>query len=137
MRQVRGTKNAVELIGWMGGDPDMRITPNGSKVCRFSVATKYVSGSDDRGNLTYETHWTAVEAWERLAERCNTYLHKGSRILINGSLRTDTWTDKESGVQRSRTFVRAEEVIFLDSRNESANEPAEEDVPVGEGEPPF
>lgn len=128
MKQVRGTKNSVELIGWMGADPDLRLVGTDGKVCRFSVATRFVSGQDDRGNLTYETQWTTVEAWDRLAERCNTYLHKGSRVLISGGLRSDSWADKETGQPRSKTYVRAAEVIFLDSRPDQAAEIDETDA---------
>jgi single-strand DNA-binding protein len=136
MKQVRGTKNAVELIGWMGADPDLRLIGQEGKVCRFNVATRYISGQDDNGNLTYETQWTTVEAWDRLADRCNTYLHKGSRVLISGALRSDSWTDKESGQPRSKTYVRADDVIFLDSRPEQAAEVSEADV-VATDEVPF
>lgn len=116
MNQVKGTVNKVELLGWLGADPEMRFLASGAAFCRFNLATKRPAGQDANGQREYETEWTNVEAWERLAEQCNTYLHKGSRVLISGSLRTDTWTDKSSGQPRSRTFVRANDVIFLDPR---------------------
>ena len=118
MKQVRGTVNAVELLGWLGADPELRSTPNGSKVCRFYIATKRMAGRDGDGKREYETDWTSVEAWEWLAENCNALLHKGSRVLINGSLRTDSWTDKESGQTRYKTYVRADDVMFLDARSD-------------------
>ncbi|RRR68712.1 MAG: single-stranded DNA-binding protein [Candidatus Viridilinea halotolerans] len=116
MSQVKGTLNNVELLGWLGSDPEMRFLASGTPVCRLSVATKRPTGQGTNGQWEYETEWTSVEAWERLAERCNTYLHKGSRIFISGRLRTDSWTDKTTGQPRSRTLVRANDILFLDPR---------------------
>jgi single-strand DNA-binding protein len=132
MRTVKGTVNSVELIGRLGADPEMRLLANGASVCRFNLATNRLGAQDDQGNRQIETDWTSVEVWERLAERCNTYLARGRRVRITGSLRTDSWADKESGQTRYRTYVRADDVMFLDPRpdqNESADE--------GESEAPF
>jgi single-strand DNA-binding protein len=130
---VKGTLNHVELIGRLGADPEMRFLSSGKALCRFSLATNRIVGQDEQGGRLYETDWTNIEAWEQLAELCNTYLHKGRRVLVAGSLRTDSWVDKESGQNRYRTFVRAKEVMFLDSsRPEQTDAPAEvseEDVP--------
>ncbi|NJM05870.1 single-stranded DNA-binding protein [Candidatus Gracilibacteria bacterium] len=133
MRPIRGTINSVQVLGWLGNDPEVRMLGNGATMCRFNVATKHFGGQDESGNRVVETHWVAVEAWEKLAELCNTYTHKGSRVLVEGSLRTDTWADKESGQPRSRTYVRAANVLFLDSRPEQAaaemSEDAVEEIP--------
>jgi single-strand DNA-binding protein len=132
---VKGTLNHVELIGRLGADPEMRFLSSGKALCRFNLATNRISGQDAQGARLYETDWTHIEAWEHLAELCNTYLHKGRRVRVVGNLRTDSWVDKESGQNRYRTFVRAQEVMFLDSpRPEQAEvaevaEVAEEDVP--------
>lgn len=128
MEQIKGTLNRVELLGWLGMEPELRFTPNGTATCKLRVATKRPAGQDEDGKRTYETEWVNVEAWERLAELCNSYLHKGSRVLITGSLRTDSWQDRETGQNRSRMYVRAEDVTFLDARQESheAPEAAEE-----------
>jgi single-strand DNA-binding protein len=136
MRAVKGTINAVELLGWLGGDPELRFTPGGAKYCRFSIATRRIAGRDEGGNREYETEWTYVEAWERLAELCNSYLHKGSRVRVSGSLRNDSWNDKDSGKVRSRSYVRAEDVLFLDTRPGQPSEIVEE-APVVEDDIPF
>ncbi len=117
MRSFRGTVNRVELIGRLGADPEVRQVGNGVTVCRFNLATNRPAGIDEQGKRLSETEWTTVEAWERLAEVCGNYLQKGRRVMVMGSLRTDNWQDKESGQPRSRTYVRAEEVIFLDGGN--------------------
>lgn len=138
MKQVRGTINAVELLGWLGTDPDMRFTPGGTSVCRFRIATKHTAGRNEQGEREYVTDWTTVESWDRLAERCHTHLHKGSRVLVTGSLRTDNWEDRETGERRTKTYVRADNVIFLDTRptqpavtgaDEEAEEELTEDIP--------
>lgn len=115
MDNVRGTLNRVELLGWLGADPELRFTPGGMAICKLRIATKHIARGPG-GERAFETDWTGVDAWDRLAERCNTYLHKGSRVMIMGSLRTDSWEDRESGQRRSRTYVRAEQVLFLDAR---------------------
>lgn len=117
MRSFRGTVNRVELIGRLGADPEVRQVGNGVSFCRFSLATNRPGGTDEQGKRQSETEWTTVEAWERLAEVCGNYLQKGRRVMVMGSLRTDSWQDKESGQTRSRTYVRADEIIFLDGGN--------------------
>lgn len=116
MRTIKGTVNSVELLGWLGSDPDMRFLSSGAPVCRMRIATKRLTRQDESGHREYETDWISVEAWERLAELCNSYLHKGSRVFISGTLRSDSWTDKESNQPRYKTYVRADDVIFLDAR---------------------
>lgn len=137
MGQVKGTVNTVELLGWLGGDPELRLIPTGAAVCRFSIATRRYGALDQAGRREIETDWTNVEAWDKLAELCNSYLHKGSRVWIAGALRTETWTDKATNSPRSRTFVRAEQVLFLDARPgvpaeaiaEAEDAPAADEVP--------
>jgi single-strand DNA-binding protein len=137
MKQVKGTVNRVELIGWLGAAPEQRTLPSGVAVCNLTVATKRWAGRSEDGNRAVETDWTPIEAWDRLAERCTSSLHKGSRVRVSGSLITRSWEDRESGQRRTKTFVRAEEVLFLDTRQGPQDE-AEEDVEVvGADEPPF
>jgi single-strand DNA-binding protein len=122
MNQVKGTVNRVQLLGRLGMEPELRFTPNGTATCKLRVATKRPGAQDENGKRGYETEWVNVEAWERLAEQCNSYLHKGSRVLITGSLRTDSWQDRDTGQNRSRMYVRADDVLFLDARQEQQDE---------------
>ncbi len=126
MRQIRGTLNSVELIGRLGADPELRLLSTGSSLCRFNLATNRYGSKDDQGQWTTETDWTTIEAWDRLAEVCNTNLQKGRRVRVVGSLRSDSWTDKETGQPRYRTFVRADEIMFLDDRPGQADAVADE-----------
>ena len=122
MENIKGTVNRVELVGWVGADPEQRFIPSGAAVISFRVATKRWAGRTDDGSRTVDTDWTAVEAWEKLADQCGRFLHKGSRVRVVGSLHTQSWEDRESGQKRYKTLVRAEEVLFLDPRQAQAGE---------------
>jgi len=135
MRQVRGTVNTVELIGWLGDEPEQRTFPSGARVCRFNVATKHFGARSENGEREIETDWTPIEAWEKLSDQCVRYLHKGSRVRIVGSLRTQSWEDKETGLRRYKVFVRADEVLFLDSRPDTNGQEALESSEEAEDVP--
>lgn len=122
MESIKGTVNRVELVGWIGAEPEQRFIPSGAAVISFRVATKRWIGRSDDGSRAVDTDWTAVEAWEKLAELCAQSLHKGSRVRVVGSLHTQSWEDRESGQKRYKTLVRAEEVLFLDARPAQAGE---------------
>lgn len=134
MKQIKGTLNRVELIGYVGAAPEQRSLPSGVLVCNFSVATKRWVGRSDEGDRAVETDWTPIEAWDRLAERCGQNLHKGSRVRVSGSLLTRSWEDRDTGRRHYKTVVRAEEVMYLDARQAAHDEPAPaaelaEDIP--------
>ncbi|MBC8075462.1 MAG: single-stranded DNA-binding protein [Chloroflexales bacterium] len=132
-RQVRGTVNAIELIGYLGADPDQRVLASGARVSSFTVATKHLGGRGEGSERSVETDWTTVEVWDRLAELCGNALHKGSRVRVTGSLRSQSWDDKETGQRRYKTVVRAEGVLVLDARP-GQTESAEAPEAVDEGE---
>jgi single-strand DNA-binding protein len=116
MRPIKGTVNSVEIIGWLGNDPEQRFTPSGIAVTNFSVGTKRFGARQEDGSWLYETDWIDVEAVDKLAEIVVANLQKGSRVRIMGSLRTDSWQDRD-GNPRKRIFVRADDVLFLDARS--------------------
>ena len=116
MKPMKGTVNYVELIGWLGNDPEQRFTPSGVAIAEFSVATKRLGSRNEDGSWTYDTDWLDVVAWDQLAETVCANLRKGSRVRVTGSLRTDTWEDRD-GNKRKRVHVRAEDIIFLDARS--------------------
>ncbi len=115
MRSIKGTVNDVELIGWLGHDPEERFTPSGIPIATFRLGTKRFGTRQEDGAWLYETDWIDVEAIDKLAEMINANLQKGSRVRITGSLRVDTWQDRD-GHPRKRMLVRADDVLFLDHR---------------------
>ncbi len=125
MKHVKGTVNYVELIGWLGNDPEQRYTPSGMPVAEFSIATKHRSNRNEDGTWTYETDWLDVVVWDQLAEWVVANLRKGSRVRVTGSLRADTWEDRD-GNKRKRVYVRADDFLTLDARTESQAAPVAE-----------
>ena len=108
--------NKVILIGNLGADPDVRYMPNGSAVANVTVATSTVWRDKQSGELVERTEWHRVVFFSRLAEIVGEYLRKGSKIYIEGSLRTRKWQDKTTGVDRFTTEIVANEMQMLDSR---------------------
>jgi len=88
----------IIIVGYLGRDPEMRYTADGTPVTNFSVATSWKWSRAD-GTQVDETVWFRVSAWRRQAETCNQYLQKGSPVLVEGRLRAD-----ENG--NPRTFTR-------------------------------
>lgn len=108
--------NKVILIGNLGADPDVRYMPNGSAVANVTVATSTVWRDKQSGELVERTEWHRVVFFSRLAEIVGEYLRKGSKVYIEGSLRTRKWQDKTTGVDRFTTEIVSNEMQMLDSR---------------------
>ena len=106
--------NKVMLIGNLGKDPEMKYTPSGVPVTSFTVAVNR-SWRTPEGENREETEWVRIVAWQKLAEVCNEYLRKGSKIYIEGRLQTREWQDAQ-GQKRYTTEVVANEMVMLDSR---------------------
>ncbi len=110
------------IIGNLGKDPEMRYTTDGKAVTTFSVAAS---------NRKDETVWFRVSTWDKQAETCNQYLHKGSKVLVEGALKPDaggnprTYERKDGGWAASFEVV-ASAVKFLSGKDE---QPANDDVP--------
>ncbi|NQS71954.1 MAG: single-stranded DNA-binding protein [Desulfobulbaceae bacterium] len=109
--------NKVILIGNLGADPEIRYTQNGSQVATFNVATTERWKGQD-GQLQEQTEWHRIVAWSRLAEICGQYLHKGSRVYIEGRLQTRKWQD-QNGMDRYTTEIVAREMKMLSPRGSS------------------
>ena len=108
--------NKVILIGNLGADPEVRHTPSGTAVSNITLATSSAWRDKQSGQKQEQTEWHRIVFFNRLAEIVGEYLHKGSKIYIEGSLRTRKWQDK-SGMDRYTTEVIANEMQILDSRN--------------------
>ena len=103
--------NKVMLIGNLGKDPELRFTPSGRAVARFSLATSE-SWTDQQGQKQDRTEWHNVVVWGKQAESCGQYLSKGRQVFIEGSIRSRQYDDKE-GQKRYITEVIAQRVQFL------------------------
>ena len=109
--------NKVILVGRLGKDPEVRSTPGGQTVAKFTVATdeRY---TDKAGEKQERTEWHNIVAWGRLGEICGQYLRKGKLVYIEGAIRTESWDDKESGQKKYKTTVVANEMKMLDRRGD-------------------
>jgi single-strand DNA-binding protein len=107
--------NKVMVIGHLGRDPEMRYTPSGRPMTRFSVATSRNWTTTD-GDRRSETEWFNIVTWGRLAEICNQYLNKGHQVYIEGRLQTRRWEDQD-GNKKSTVEVVANEMLMLGERN--------------------
>jgi single-strand DNA-binding protein len=103
--------NRVQLIGYLGRDPESKYTPTGKRVTDFPVAITH-RWKDEDGETKEHTEWVNIEAWDRLAENCHEYLAKGSLVYVEGRLKTDRYEDQE-GDTRYFTKVVAQSVQFL------------------------
>jgi single-strand DNA-binding protein len=110
--------NKVQVTGRLGADPELRQTPQGHTVITFRVASNRSWRSAD-GEPHEETEWFRVVAWNRLAEICQQYLLKGSRVYIEGRLQTREWQDQE-GKQHTVSEVIASDMIILGRREPPA-----------------
>lgn len=107
--------NKVILIGNVGVNPELRYTPNEHAVTQLSVATSEVRKDKNTGDQHEHTEWHKVVLFNRLAEIASEYVKKGSKVYIQGSLKTRKWTDNQ-GVERYTTEIVASELQLLDSR---------------------
>lgn len=113
--------HTIILVGNVGRDPEMRYTPNGSAVTTFSVAVS--DGFGDRK----KTIWFRVSAWEKLAETCNNYLKKGSKVLVEGRISAgDSGNprifNRQDGTPSASYEVTASIVRFMSSRSEGEDD---------------
>ena len=125
--------NKVMLIGNLTRDPEIKNTPSGQTVATFSIATNLV-WTDSSGQKQERAEFHNIVVWRKLAEICGQYLHKGSKVYIEGRLQTRDWTGND-GVKRYRTEIIAENMIMLDSKGGGFNAPAPSSQPSQDNEP--
>jgi single-strand DNA-binding protein len=104
--------NKAMIIGNLTRDPEVRNTPSGATVTSFAVATNLI-WTDQQGQRQEKVEFHNVIAWRKLGEICGQYLHKGSKVYIEGRLQTRDWVGQD-GVKRYRTEIIAENMIMLD-----------------------
>lgn len=108
--------NKAMIIGRLTRDPETRTTPTGVTVTTFGVATNLV-WKDQSGNRQEKVEYHNIVAWRKLGETMAQYLHKGSRVYIEGRLQTREW-QAQDGSKRTRTEIIADSMIMLDRRPE-------------------
>jgi len=121
---MRGVNKAI-IIGHLGNDPDARQTANGTAVTNMSVATSEQWKDKQSGERKEHTEWHRIALFGRLAEVAAEYLHKGSKVYIEGRISTRKWQDQQ-GNDRYSTEIVASELQMLDAR-ESRQEPQRQD----------
>jgi len=119
--------NKVQLIGNLGRDPEIRSTQDGQKIATLNVATSESWKDKNSGERKEKSEWHRVVIFnERLAEIAEKYLHKGSKLYVEGSLATRKWTDKDGAEKYTTEIVLSKfrgEIVMLDAPRDSA-EPA-------------
>ena len=113
--------NKVILIGNLGKDPEVRYMPSGGAVANITVATSDSWKDKQTGEKKESTEWHSVVFFNRLAEIAGEYLKKGSKVYIEGSLKTEKYQDKATGADRYTTKIIANEMQMLDGKGGSAD----------------
>lgn len=125
--------NKVILVGNVGQDPETRYMPNGGAVTNLSIATSESWKDKNSGEQQERTEWHRVVFYQRLAEIVAEYVKKGSKIYVEGSLRTRSW--EQDGVKRYATEIIANEMQMLDGRGEGrGSEGRSEARPMGDSD---
>src|SRR5215470_8276009 len=106
-----GSVNKVILVGNLGRDAELRYTPGGTAVSKFSVATTE-TWNDKSGQRQERTEWHNIDLWGKQAETLSEYLTKGKQVYVEGRLQSDEYTDKE-GIKRKSIRVRCDRVVLL------------------------
>lgn len=107
--------NKVIILGNLGQDPEVKYMPNGNAAANITVATSESWKDKNTGETVEKTEWHRVVFFRKLAEIVGEYLHKGSKIYIEGKLKTRKWQDK-SGADRWTTEIIADQMQMLDSK---------------------
>jgi single-strand DNA-binding protein len=118
--------NKITIVGYLGRDPELRYTPQGTALCKMSIATTE-RRKNSAGDIEEHTTWFRVTSWGRQAELANEYLAKGRQVYVEGRLRLEEYTDRE-GQKRFSAEVSATEIQFLGHRTELAGANATEEV---------
>lgn len=107
------TINKVILIGNLGNDPELRTFENGDNICIFNIATSEKWKDKQTGENKEVTYWHYIQVSGKMAELCNTYLNKGSKVYIEGKLKSKEY--EKEGLKVKHTFVKAKNVTFLNT----------------------
>lgn len=123
---MRGV-NKVILVGTLGQDPETKTFPSGGSVTQFSIATSEQWTDKNSGERKEATEWHRIVLNNRLGEIAQQYLKKGSKVYVEGSLRTRKWQDKATGQDRYSTEIRGDSMQMLDSAKSAAGNASNSD----------
>ena len=130
----------VLLIGYLGRDPEVKYSQQGTAIALFSVATTE-RWNGKGGKLQEHTEWFAVKAFNRLAEVPGEQLHKGTRVYLEGRKYTESWDDKQTGGKHYRDLVYVDRIEFLEPKggngNSKTGESASDETSVTDEDVPF
>jgi len=104
--------NVVHLVGRVGKDPDVKYLTNGKVVCKLTLAVNRQSRNSD------EPDWFTLEMWDKTAQVAADFVRKGKQIGVKGSLKFDTWSDRNTGANRSSPVILVERLELLGSKRE-------------------
>ena len=114
------TYQKITIVGNCGKDPEIRYLPDGKAVANFSIATSERWKDKGTGEVMEKTEWHRCTAFDRLAEIIGEYVKKGSKVLVEGKLKTRKWSD-QAGVERYTTEVNCTEMKMLSAREDQGN----------------
>jgi single-strand DNA-binding protein len=105
--------NVVTLVGRVGQDPDMKYYESGTVKCKLTLAVNRRSRNQDKPD------WFTLELWGKTAEIAGNYVRKGNQIGVKGSLKFDTWSDRQTGTNRSSPVIQVEQLDLLVSKRDA------------------
>lgn len=126
--------NKVILVGNLGQDPEVRYMPSGGAVANVSIATSESWKDKQSGEQTERTEWHRVVFFNRLGEIAGEYLKRGSKVYVEGSLRTRKWQDKD-GQDRYTTEIVGSEMQMLDRRGDDFSQSEFSGAPAAQASP--
>lgn len=110
--------NKVILLGTLGKDPELKYTPQGTPVAKFSLATNSSYKDKQSGEWKETTEWHNIVAWQRTAEVAAEYLKKGSKCYIEGRITNRSWDDKETGQKRYMTEIIVNDLVLVGGKRD-------------------
>ena len=130
---MSGSLNKVLLIGNLGKDPELKMTPSGQAVARFSVATTE-TWKNPQGEKLSKTEWHNIVVWGKQAEVAEKYLRKGKQILVEGRVQYREYTD-QAGVKKNITDIRCDHFVMLGRMDEGGGAQREGSYNRGASQP--
>lgn len=110
--------NKVILLGTLGKDPELKYTPQGTAVAKFSMATNESYKDKQSGEWKERTEWHNIVCWQRTAEVASEYLKKGRKVYIEGRITTRSWDDKETGQKKYMTEIICNDLVLIGGKKE-------------------